>query len=235
MARAYLVPPGVSLRAEFDKTWPRRDKSSDGWVGDAQHAARLSDHNPRDDGSVLALDVDVTGVPMARIVAFIVARCRSGRETRLQYVIYRRIIWSRSWGWVARRYTGANPHTRHAHFSFRDGARASGPWGIAMAFAPKPAAKPAGKPKPAAKPAATAHRPGSRRLALRTPALTGADVRHVQEWIGPQRCGPADGQYGPRTAAGVRWYQGMRGLAADGIVGPATWRHLGVRWTGGKA
>lgn len=233
MARAFLVPPGVSLRDEFNAVNPRRDHSSDGWIGDTRHAATISDHNPRSDGAVLALDVDVDGVPMARIVAFIVAECRAGRETRLQYVIFRRVIWSRSWGWTARAYHGSNPHTKHAHFSFRSGvaARRPGSWGVAAKFGPRPAESAPAKPSGGK---ATAHPAGSRRLALREPALSGADVRYVQEWIGEHWCGPADGKYGPRTVAGVKRYQRMRGLAADGIVGPATWRHLGARWTGGK-
>jgi len=242
MARAYLVPPGVNLRGEFDAINPRRDRRSDGWIGDAHHKLSISDHNPRDDGAVLALDVDVDGVPMARIVAWLVAECRAGRENRLQYIIYRRTIWSRSWGWKPRAYHGTNPHVQHAHFSFRAdvNGRRAGAWGIADKFGPHavkptsprpaPGARPGGSSRPAPK-----HAPGSRRLVLREPALSGADAAYVQEWIGARRCGPADGKYGPRTVAGVKWYQSMRGLAADGIVGPVTWRHLGVKWTGGKS
>lgn len=234
MALAFLVPPGVNLRDEFNRLNPHRDRSSDGWIGDARHAARLSDHNPRGDGSVLALDVDVDGVPMARIVAFVVSRCRSGVETRLQYVIYRRTIWSRSWDWNARVYRGSNPHTRHAHFSFRDGARQAGSWGILSQFGPQTGSTEGGTTKPASKPRpAVKHKPGSRLLALRNPALSGADVTYVQKWIGKRWCGPADGEYGPRTVAGVKMYQRMRGLAIDGVVGPQTWRHLGVHWKGG--
>src|ERR1700730_4937315 len=35
--------------------------------------------------------------------------------------------------------------------------------------------------------------------------------------------GPADGDFGPLTAAAVKGYQGSRGVAADGIVGDQTW------------
>lgn len=229
---AMLINGLISLRAEFDEINPRRDHSSDGWIGDDRHAVTISDHNPDSAGLVHAIDVDVDGVPMAKIIAFVVGRCKAGKETRLQYVIYRRTIWSRSWGWTARAYAGVNPHTRHAHFSARhaDVAGDARPWGIAAQFGPHAAVKtPAPKPR---KP--TAHPPGSRRLALRDPPLVGADVTFVQRWIGA-RCGPADGRYGAKTRSGVIWYQGMRGLAADGVCGPATWRNMGVRWAGGNA
>ncbi len=227
---ARLVHSLDGLRAEFNDVNPARDRSSDGWIGNAEHARTISDHNPDDFGMVNAIDVDVDGVPMGRIVAFLVAECHAGRETRLQYIIYRRTIWSRSWGWTARAYHGHNPHTKHAHFSARPGASGGGAWGVSTNFGPRP-----GRPAPAPRPPAAGtvkNAPGSRRLMLRDPPLAGADVRYVQRWIGARRCGPPDGRYGPNTRDGVRWYQRMRGLAADGIVGPKTWHHLGVRYTG---
>ena len=129
---AVLVPCLVQLRDEFNTLAPNRDKASDGWIGDSRHAARPSDHNPDESGrpevhdpddvdEVHAIDVDRDlrhpSVTMEEAVAFLVARCRAGRERRLRYIIYNRTIWSASSGWVARRYTGDNPHTSHAHFS----------------------------------------------------------------------------------------------------------------------
>lgn len=57
----------------------------------------------------------------------------------------------------------------------------------------------------------------------------GSDVVFIQKWIGPKRMGVADGIAGPKFTAGVKWYQRMRGLAADGIVGNNTWRAMGVK------
>lgn len=40
--------------------------------------------------------------------------------------------------------------------------------------------------------------------------------------------GPLDGDFGPKTAAAVRAFQRREGIEVDGIVGPETWRHLGI-------
>lgn len=134
MASWILVPCLVSLRNEFNTLAPSRDKSSDGSIGDTAHASSSSDHNPDETGNtpyedpdnineVHAIDVDIdlrrSGWTMARAVEIIVTRHRTGADDRLQNVIYNRRIWSRSWGWTAREYTGSNPHDHHAHFSSR--------------------------------------------------------------------------------------------------------------------
>ena len=144
MADWVLIPSLKQLFAEFDFIAPDRDHASDGSIGNAAHMLEVSDHN-RDDtaGSkaafndhdgvreVRAIDVDnnlnfvVDGFkdPMEGVIRFLLARCRSGVEKRLEYIIYNRRIWTRSSGWVQKTYTGASAHTEHAHFSGRhDGA-----------------------------------------------------------------------------------------------------------------
>ncbi|WP_329101005.1 peptidoglycan-binding protein [Micromonospora sp. NBC_01699] len=75
-------------------------------------------------------------------------------------------------------------------------------------------------------PAPPANRaPGSRTLRA---SLSGPDVEFVQRFVGERRCGRATGVFEAKTEAGVRWYQGMRGITVDGLVGRQTWRQMGV-------
>lgn len=129
---AILIPCLVRLRAEFNAIAPARDEASDGWIGDTAHQQEVSDHNPDETGSVPihdadhvnevhAIDVDndlrESDLTMERVVQFLLGRCRSGAEERLRYIIWDRRIWSASSDWVQKAYTGASPHTEHAHFS----------------------------------------------------------------------------------------------------------------------
>lgn len=158
MATWVLVPCLSSLRAEFNAIAPGRDRASDGSIGDAAHfAGGTSDHIPDEQSSALrgkdtdsrnevhAIDVDkdlrAAGWTMQKAVQIIVTRHRTGRDNRLQYVIFDGKIWSASWGWTARKYTGSNPHDKHAHFSSRYGTSQENntrPWGLLAAVtAPK--------------------------------------------------------------------------------------------------
>ncbi|WP_157778562.1 hypothetical protein [Massilia violaceinigra] len=107
----YVAPSLLRLRAELNRRWPRRDKRSDGAIGDERHCRGPSDHNPNRRNSVNALDIDKDG-----IVPMIVVRALM-RHPSTNYVIFNRTIWSRRYGFRPHRYTGANPHTAHIHVS----------------------------------------------------------------------------------------------------------------------
>lgn len=132
MATWVLVPCLGQLRTELNTIAPNRDKTTDGTIGNAAHQKHISDHNDDEVGRVpirdadgkhevhaVDLDVDLRepGLSMERVVQHVIARCRSGAEKRLRYVIYNRRIWEQSNGWRQRSYVGDNAHTEHAHFS----------------------------------------------------------------------------------------------------------------------
>ena len=114
-----LAPSLAQLRAQVNALWPNRDKGSDGWIGDASHNARKSDHNPdySAGGIVRALDIDKDGIDVEVLLAAVVG------EPRVAYVIWNRRIWSQATGWTP--YRGPNGHTAHIHVSIRHTAAAA--------------------------------------------------------------------------------------------------------------
>ena len=119
-----LSKAAQQLREQFDDTFPDRDRTSDGWIGDTRHAARPSDHNPDANGWVRAIDVDrdVSGKSkpdlMPDIADQIRLLCKSKREKRITYIIFDGRIASSKKNWAWREYTGANKHNHHCHISF---------------------------------------------------------------------------------------------------------------------
>lgn len=113
-----LAPALAALISDVNQEWPNRDKSFDGTIGDAAHAARKSEHNPnRDpsddvpDGYVTAADITSAGVDVARLINALVA------DPRVWYVIHDRVIRSRTYGFKRQDYHGADPHLHHIHVS----------------------------------------------------------------------------------------------------------------------
>lgn len=126
----FLSPALAQLRDQINAQYGHRDKTSDGWIGDASHQARPSDHNPdySDGGIVRAIDVDedlvigMTAVGEAMPLAEAILR-----DSRTRYVIYEgRLAYGAHVTGVPRGwqpYTGPNAHRHHIHVSARRGAR----------------------------------------------------------------------------------------------------------------
>ena len=122
--KPFLSKAGQQLREQFDDTFPDRDRSSDGWIGDTRHSARPSDHNPdAKTGVVRAIDVDRDvykgGKPdlMPDIANQLRLAAKAG-DKRIAYVIFAGRIASPRMGWRFRKYKGSNPHNAHCHISF---------------------------------------------------------------------------------------------------------------------
>lgn len=147
MADWFLAPTLVQFRNELNTLYPKRDKTSDGTIGNASHAAGTSDHNPDVRGCVCAFDGDEdllgptdaypsfhSGTAARPLVDQIVNRAKAGLLPQVYYVIYERKIYSRTYGFAARDYTGSNPHDHHFHLSvYHTAALADStkPWGLA--------------------------------------------------------------------------------------------------------
>jgi len=132
---ARLCKGGVTLRDQIDRRWPKRDKSSDGWIGDKAHLARASDHNPNKAGVVHAIDIDenlgtYANGRTARLLANqLLDYAASGLpgSSRLKYVVYENRIASgtyrKTW-WTWRH--GNYGHEAHIHISFTSAADRDG-------------------------------------------------------------------------------------------------------------
>ncbi|MDG4832437.1 hypothetical protein O7627_24460 [Solwaraspora sp. WMMD1047] len=123
----YLAPSLAVLRSELDQRWPRRDRTSDGTIGDEFHTPP-SDHIPNGRESVNALDVDADGIDFGVVFAAI------KRHPSARYLIYRHRLYHRLRGWREEPYSGKNPHTGHFHLSIdqsRTAEQDRRPWGLA--------------------------------------------------------------------------------------------------------
>ncbi|MFB5191832.1 peptidoglycan-binding protein [Alicyclobacillus fastidiosus] len=65
---------------------------------------------------------------------------------------------------------------------------------------------------------------------------TGVYVKEVQQELSEEgyNIGTADGDFGPKTLAGVKEFQKAHGLTVDGIVGPQTWNALFTKSVSGN-
>ena len=119
--KAWLSKAAVQLREQTDDCFPDRKRASDGWIGDARHSARVSDHNPNEQGEVCAIDIDARLSDQEGVSFDLADQIRQAAkiDKRISYIIHAgKICSSKSlWRWV--KYRGINPHHKHIHVSFK--------------------------------------------------------------------------------------------------------------------
>ena len=145
MAEPRIAAALATLRAQVNTAHPNRLIVSDGWIGDAAHAARTSDHNPNSASVVTALDL--THDPAHGFDSWDCAEVlRLNKDKRIKYVISNGRIFSSSVSpWVWRKYTGPNNHAQHVHVSVRGEKQYyddPAPWDLVRGTGDMPAPKP---------------------------------------------------------------------------------------------
>ncbi len=228
----YLNKFLTTWRAAVSKEYPSRSRKSDGTLGDARHAASVSEHNPDRDGSVDAWDMDVNLLGSsnahgsAREDAAVEKLKREFQaQPGAQLWIHNGVIANKDVGkWKRRRYYGANPHKQHVHWqSDPDYERRTFSGDLdedivvtAINDVRRLAVPKTIPPWPkGSKPSYAATAPY---------ALT---VRKAQTRLKERGWKIAtDGVYGPASARIVKAFQAEKKLKADAILGPVTWRAL---------
>ena len=192
------------FRDQVNQKWPKRDRSSDGTIGDQAHAARKSEHNPDPvTGAVRA--IDITNDPDHGLnCAELVESLRASKDPRIMYLIWNRKIWNPSVSADWRNYTGSNPHDKHLHMSVKKESCEDDALWLAVGKAvvsEVPPGVPAGK------------------LPLLRFGMRGDAVKILQLLLGL----PTTGLFDATTETSVKALQKKQGLLDDGIVGPYTW------------
>jgi len=120
--KPWLCAAGVELRDAVTTWYPDRRTTSDGWLGDARHAAKKSDHNPNEQAGfvVRAIDIDSRLDSSEGLSVYLADQIRICAKTdkRISYVIHNGMIASKILNFKWRKYSGFNKHTRHVHVSF---------------------------------------------------------------------------------------------------------------------
>lgn len=131
-----LAPALAQLRRQADAAFPNRSRVSDGTIGDQDHSARRSDHNPDARGRVRGLDLThdpAGGLNVATLADQIRETHAAGADWRAAYVIHAGRIASPQSSWAWRPYNGTNPHAHHLHVSVTErGADDSRLWPLPL-------------------------------------------------------------------------------------------------------
>lgn len=209
------------LLAQINEYAPKRSKASDGWIGDAKHAARHSDHNAEPDGTVDARDFTNDpsgGMDSQKLCDALIA----SKDKRISYIICNGKIISGRNGpkpWVPRVYKGTNSHHHHIHVSVLDeGQDDKSDWKIASAFK-----KTVVKTKPADL--------GLSHKQVNSVLKRGSKGEYVKDLqLNLKKLGfniEADGDFGAGTEIAVKTFQTQNKLEVDGWAGPRTVEAIG--------
>lgn len=120
-----LAAAAQTLRHQVDTRYPKRDRSSDGTIGDQAHRRRISDHNPDKSGYVMALDLDEDGWPAHTFADQLVDYMRTSGDKRIKNIVYEGRVASGTYAnqlWVWRSATSLG-HAHHIHISFAESAK----------------------------------------------------------------------------------------------------------------
>ena len=209
----YRAPSLKNLYDEINKAYPSRSRASDGWIGDARHSARKSDHNPNSRCSVNAMDITAKGIDVNKVIQALI------KHPSTNYVIHNRQIWSRVRGFTPVRYTGSNPHVSHIHISILQTKSAETDDKKWLSSGTTPAVVPS---KPVTQfPAYKAPVMKYSKTPKFDPRLKVWQTQMLKRgWRG---LGKADGYFGKKTLAVAKAFQKEKKLVVDGKIGKVTW------------
>lgn len=223
------APALMTYRDQLNARAPKRSKRSDGFIGDAAHASRDSDHNPwyvpPSPPIPTVTAGDFTHDPANGADGNVeTARLVNGNDPRIKYIIWNSRIYTPGLGW--RPYYGANKHDKHWHLSTdaSPSVNDTSPWRLGDApIAPQPTA-------PSGALADGVLKKGDNGPAverLQGKLATGFPAYRHESDVRPGVVLVVDGDFGDWTDAWVRLFQRKSGITVDGIVGPQTARLLG--------
>lgn len=195
MPSPYLAPSLARARTAINTRWPGRDHSSDGWIGDAAHQSRTSDHNPDPPSMVVrAIDIDKDRLHVPTVLAAFML------HPEVRYVIHNKRIYHVDSKMKPVRYTGSNDHAGHIHCSIEHTKQAEN---SRVGWAPIDAAF-----------VWPVMKSGSK----------GTPVKQLQAYLnGHGAALGLDGDFGPATDSAVRVFQRKHTPDdVDGVVGPRT-------------
>lgn len=227
----------LTLRDEFDRAFPNRDRASDGTIGNASHRAEgwtASDHNPwvtdsQGRGVVRAFDFDcgrglypseANDTPGDALLHAILQAAKAGHPAlgAGSYLIYERLIYSPTSKWGSRPYHGSSPHEEHVHLSV---GRAPSSYDSTKAWGLSGAVSIAAPRQQKALPLV--------RASVIRPGVTNYSVGYVQRALNKALGSTLaiDGRYGPNTATVARhWQARLFGAGSKGVDGDLGYESL---------